>query len=356
MTERIAILLPTLNVGGAEVLILEEMKNLSMDNRVLFEIIVLFEPGRLYEKIKSTNVKIKIFNAKHTPLSHFITYLKILAYLRKNKFDILHIHLQHDAVLIGKLAGVPQIYTTVHNYRYFSSLERFFFKQNDKIFGCGETVTDYLRTFIPTKYVACINNGINSDIDDKQRLIKIKKKEGNEHVLISVGRLSLQKGYEYLIEAMLPVVEKYPHVKLFIAGDGKFRNILETKITNYALNKNVILLGHVDDIISLMLRSDIYINSSIWEGLPITMLEAMKCSLPIIATNIKGNRSIIKHQKNGLLINPKDSEELARTINELIENDTLKKKLGKRAFQDFMNQYTIDRHCEELLNEYGINR
>jgi len=354
MTKRIAILLPTLNVGGAEVLILEEMKNFSTDNRVIFEIIVLFEPGLLYEKVKSTNVKIKKFNAKHTPLSHFITYLKTLAYLRKNKFDILHIHLQHDAVLIGKLAGVPQIYTTVHNYRYFSSLERFFFKQNDKIFGCGKTVTNYLKTFIPTKYVACINNGINPDIDqDKQRLIKIKK---NEHVLISVGRLSLQKGYEYLIEAMLHVVEKYPNVRLFIAGDGKFRNILEEKITNYALNKNVILLGHVDDVISLMLSSDIYINSSIWEGLPITMLEAMKCSLPIIATNIKGNRSIIKHQKNGLLITPKDSEELARTINELIENDTLKKQLGKRAFQDFMNKYTIDRHCEELLNEYGINR
>lgn len=350
---RVAILLPSLNVGGAEVLILEEMKMFSKEDRVKFELIIPYEAGPLYEKMKATGVKLSVFNGKHTFLSNLITYLKLIKYLRQQRIDILHIHLLYHGSLLGRLAGIPNIVTTVHNYRKFSLIERLGFQLNDKIFGCGEMVTNLLKTLLPQKNVACISNGLSPNIFYGQQHASdsISKKKG-DIVILSTGRLVLQKGYTYLIQAMEYVTRQYPFINLYIAGDGEQKAFLKQQIVNADLEKNVILLGYVENAASLLSNADIYVNASVWEGLPMSLLEAMRSSLPIIATNIEGNSGIIAHEKTGLLVDPKNPEALARAIEKLIKDPALRKELGKSAYQNFKNNYTIQKHCEVLLHQY----
>ncbi len=349
---RVALLLPSLPVGGAEILILEEMKLLATHDNIIFEIILPFEPGALYEKVRATGVAISVFHATHTLFSNLKTYGRILIFLRRKKFDILHVHLMYHGVLLGKLAGTPRVFATIHSYQKFSFFELFCLRFSDKIFGCGEMVADMMKRLFPKKSVICVKNGLDPEIPDKEKNLVPKRK--GEVFISSLGRLDAKKGFEYLIEAIRHVAKESPDVKLHIAGEGKQKHLLRQQIANARLQKNVILLGHVDGVTSLLMSSDIYASPSLLEGLPMSLLEAMRCSLPIIATDIEGNRGVIKHEETGLLVRTREPEALADAIRRLVRDPKFGKELGKKAHQVFKNQFTIQQHCHQLLNEYGV--
>ena len=356
---KIAILLPTLAYGGAEKLVLDELRILCKDERFNFEVILPFSKGPLYEEFKKLGIKIKNFNSSHDKIEMIITYLKIYKYLRKRKFDIIHLHTIYNplVVLICKAAAFHKVYSTIHRYTKFTFTQTLSFHLPDKIIACGKKLANFLTRYVPEKKVFLLLNGIKeyNKVYDTKQLKKLKSDyevQDNYPVVLSIGRLTKQKGYTYLIKSVSFLKNDYPKVKLLIAGDGELREELQKLIKELNLTGHVRLLGIVKNVFELFQISDIYVNSSLWEALPLTLLEAMSSKIPIVATNVSGNSEVIIDGQTGLLIKPKSEHEIAKAVKKIINNPTLDKKLAENAYKLFKEKYTIEKHCENLANLY----
>jgi glycosyltransferase involved in cell wall biosynthesis len=164
----------------------------------------------------------------------------------------------------------------------------------------------------------------------------------NFQKVITVGRLEAEKGYDMLIDAWLLVTKKHPNWILDIYGEGKCRKDLETQITTKNLQINVQLCGLTLDIQSKYLESSFFVMSSLYEGLPMALIEAMSCGLPLVSFDCEyGPRELITDGVNGFLVQPNDIGSLAKRICYLIENEELRQTLGKNAFKK-SHEFSID--------------
>jgi glycosyltransferase involved in cell wall biosynthesis len=182
-------------------------------------------------------------------------------------------------------------------------------------------------------------------------------------VVISVGRLVPQKGFQYLIEGFKKVVEKHPETILVILGEGELKEELEKLIENLNLKEKVFLLGFQKNPFKFLKNSSIFILSSVQEGLPMVLIEAMACGLPVIATDYPGgNKEILDPDCNlkvekmrlgkyGILIPPKNPEEISKATSLLLENENLRKEYAKKSLKrakDFSVEKIIPRWLEIL--------
>lgn len=151
---------------------------------------------------------------------------------------------------------------------------------------------------------------------------------------ISVGRLVFQKGYDRLIEAWTLVYKKYPDWKLNLYGNGNLENRLKQQILKLGLQNVILIHPPVSNIEDKYMESSGFILSSRYEGLPMVLLEAMSCGLPIISFTCPcGPKDIIEHNIDGILVDEGDISGLAVAIIKLIENDIYRKQLGKTAIK-----------------------
>lgn len=353
--KKIAILLPSLSVGGAEQMVFNELSFLRHDSRFYFEIHIVFEPGRLYDKFKQLEIPICLWSAPHKKLRTIAIYYNIARYLRLKRFDIVHIHLMECfGPWIGRLSGL-KVFFTVHSDLKYKLLQRFCMRRNDLIFGCGSSVLNNLKNFIPEKKIKLLNNAIGpitlSDVQPEE----IFKRWGlckDTKVVLSLGRLTKLKGFDLLIEAFHRVIEKESKVILLIGGEGPEKEKLEQQIKALGMQKHIRLLGLVNNVNELLEICDVYVNSSRIEGLPMTILEAMAHKKPIVATRVGGNSEVVKNGETGLLVAPEMPVFLTDAIVTLLEDDMLRKKLGEGAFALLVKNYTIEKHCEALALEY----
>ena len=336
---KIAIVLPTLAYGGAEKLVLEELRVLSKDNRFAFELILLFEPGPLFEEFKNLDIKIKVFNSSHNPLQVVVTYIMLYNYIRKEKFDLIHVHLLYNPIiLILKFVGSKFLLTVHSTERAFSFLEKITFRLSDKVIACGVGTYQFLKRFVADSKLFLLPNGIRQkqiNINDLEELKVRYNIEGNFPVILSIGRLTHQKGFEYLIKSIRLLKSNYPEIKLLIAGEGEVRENLQKLIDKLGQHDHVKLLGIVKNAFELFPISDVYVNSSLWEGLPLTLLEAMSMKIPIIATNVGGNSEVVIDHQTGLLIRSESENEIAEAIRKVLSDSEFGKKLADNAYKLF---------------------
>ena len=156
----------------------------------------------------------------------------------------------------------------------------------------------------------------------------------NEKKVISVGRLTPQKNYASLIRAFKNVVNKHPDWTLEIYGDGPLEMELKSLIDQLNLKRHVFLKGFSSNIKEVMTNGSIYAMSSIFEGFPLVLIEAMTCGLPIVSYACPcGPKDIITVGKDGFLVEVNDEKELANRINLLINNDTMRKEMGENCIE-----------------------
>jgi glycosyltransferase involved in cell wall biosynthesis len=150
--------------------------------------------------------------------------------------------------------------------------------------------------------------------------------------VITIGKLDPQKGYDLLIESWALVARKFPDWSLDIFGVGEWEHKLRSRIDELSLTTKVNLCGLTDDVLSNYLNSSIYVMSSRYEGLPMVLIEAMSCGLPIVSFDCEfGPSEIISDGKDGFLIPANDITQLAEKICMLIENKSLRMEFGLRA-------------------------
>lgn len=167
----------------------------------------------------------------------------------------------------------------------------------------------------------------------------------DDFILIYVGELSYRKHQDVLIKAIDKIVNQIPNLKLLLVGDGDLFDTYQELIIKNNLSKNVELLGYRKDVPKLMLLSDIVVSSSRQEGLPVNVMEAMATSLPLIVSDCRGNKDLVKHMGNGLLVTKDDEGEYSKSILKLYNDRKLKERLSASSLQmisDFSLETIID--------------
>jgi len=164
----------------------------------------------------------------------------------------------------------------------------------------------------------------------KSQISKVMEK-GEKFVFLTVGRLAPVKNIGLQIEAMVEVVKKYPKIELWIVGDGKEKEKLESKIKSWKLENNVKLFGWQNDVSKFYNEADAFLLTSNYEGWGMVVVEAASYGLPIIMTDVGCAGEIIKDKENGIVISVGDSQRLTKAMLKIIEDDDLKNRLGEEA-------------------------
>lgn len=169
-------------------------------------------------------------------------------------------------------------------------------------------------------------------------------------VIVSVGRLTEQKGFGYLLAAMRRVIDSHP-AHLLIIGAGPLEQSLRAQAESLGINNYVHFLGWRSDVLALLPHADLFVSASLWEGLPTVLLEAMACRLPVIATRISGSREIVSDHATGLLVPAKDDAALAAAINWALEHPAEMKHFAQAAYLS-LDRYTFDNTIAQFSSLY----
>jgi glycosyltransferase involved in cell wall biosynthesis len=194
---------------------------------------------------------------------------------------------------------------------------------------------------VPPEKIKTIANGIDVTAFERAQPLPLLKDEGSIVVGV-VARLDLQKGFEYLLRAARELCKMFPDLKIVIAGEGPDRNRIEEMIQQYGLQSSVVLAGQQSNMPAVYAAMDIFVLPSLNEGLPMTVLEAMAASKPVIATRVGAIPSVIRDGENGLLVAPKDSEGLRNAVASLLNDPERRRQLGDQAHAWVSQNYTSE--------------
>lgn len=362
---RVLHLIQGLEVGGLEYMVVNLLNGLDM-RRYQSSVCCYDTLGPL---VKSLNGEVEIHHLKRKQGVDYTYSFKLAIFLKRKKIQILHLHNSTAffyGVIAGKIARVPVIVYTEHARDVFPDIkiriaDKFLSLFTDKVI----VVAGYLKKnlikyewFNPLKMTTIYNGIDETKFNFESHPTEIREGLGlpeNRKIIGIVARLDPIKNHKCLIKAMQLVIKKFSDSLLLIVGDGSQREELEGLTKNIGLERNVIFLGTRQDVPQLLSIMDIFILSSKSEGLPITLLEAMAASKPIIATNVGGIPEVIENGINGILIPPDNSEAMAEAVLELLKDEEKSKKLGMMARKRFENNFTLPmmvRKYEELYESF----
>jgi glycosyltransferase involved in cell wall biosynthesis len=295
--------------------------------------------------------------------------LRLFSMLRKN-IKVVIAFTPHSNLLglpIAWIAGVPVRIGTHHGHIEGSSKFLSWLHGRltnlplcSRMVAVSSQVRDYavLREGASGGKIVVIENGIESvesrdRSSESRRKIRISLGLGEEVTLIlTVGRLTLQKGHTYLLDAVKILASKYPRTKFVFAGEGPLRDGLQEKANNLGISNSIQFLGVRDDTEDLLFAADIFVQPSVWEGLSLALLEALRSSLPVVASRVEGVVDVVVDGESALLVPAKDPTALAESIEKLIKDPALRKQLAINGHHRFLEKYSVDRmgrSYEELI-------
>ena len=356
--------------GGAQKICYEIVKNLDKEK---FKVEVGAKGGGELEK-KLQKEKIKFFNfdfleRDFSLIKDIQAFFSLYFFFKKRKYDVLHCHSTKAGILgrlAGKLAGIKKIYFTAHGWGFYNKeeygwakkilvfLEKISARASSKIICVSEKIKeDALKEKIADeKKFLVIKNGVDAPKKNFREVVreelKIKK---NEIVFGFVGRLSYPKDPLMFIKAAKKVSKNFDNLKFLIIGDGPLRKKCEDFLKKEKL-KNVFLLGEKkpEETQKYMFSFDIFCLTSKFEGLPLTIIEAMHCGIPALGTKVGGMPELIKDGENGFLVT--SFEELVDKMTLLIKNPSLREKLGKNAKKLAQKYFSLERMIKDYERLY----
>lgn len=168
----------------------------------------------------------------------------------------------------------------------------------------------------------------------------------------AVAALTQEKGHKYLIDAAAAVVREVPDARFVILGEGDLRPALERQIKELHLEKHVFLPGFRADVLSFIKSFDVFVMSSLFEGLGTSLLDAMALTKAIVASDTGGIPEVVAHGETGLLVAPRDSRELANAIATLLKDAPMRERMGKAGLARVNRIFTVDEMVEKTLRVY----
>lgn len=267
---------------------------------------------------------------------------RIVNFLRREKFDIVHAHLTYANIigtLTGRLAGIPTIASlrnqSVDSHPIRAGLEAWLLRHwANRVMAVGHATAEAHQARLRGQRIEPIPSAIPvfSPLPPTERAMLRAELTGDvdRPLLISVGRLHQQKGYSDLLNAFAKVHEVHPEAILAIVGGGELYDKLSTQIKALNLADHVLLLGPRNDVPRLLGASDLFVSASHWEGLPVAVLEAMAAGLPIVATNVSDVPRIVA-KGTGLLVPAHEPAKLAQAVCTLLDDPVQRQVFGIAA-------------------------
>jgi glycosyltransferase involved in cell wall biosynthesis len=353
-----------LAIGGLQQVVVNICKTI---NREQFDVSVLClrNLGEFVPDVEKLGIEVILLPQKAEGVD-YLSFLKVAKILRDRKIDVIHTHNTQpliDGTLGALLAGVKHIVHTDHS-REFPDKKRYMFAEwlmshfVYRVVGVSPATSHDLMKYekISPLKVATVLNGITGSYFDVTVDKHTKKEElgiTGDGPVIGLGvRLTRQKGITYLLRAMPEIIRQYPDIILVIAGEGNVEKNLKKEASDLGIDKNTLFIGPRLDMPEVMKVLDLYVLPSLWEGLPMVLLEAMSAGCPIIATNVGGNHVAVINGESGTIVEPKNSIALAEEIIRLLGDEQLRNRYAKRGQELFTTRFTAQVMTSQYENLY----
>ena len=323
--------------------------------------IIAHPDGELRRRLRETDDLIPL-----TPRTEMdvLAGWKLARLLKERQPDILHAHDAH-AVAIAALAmsfvrtSIPT--RVVASRRVIFQLgqnifSRWKYRQVDR-FICASS---FIRTVLaddgisPTR-LDVVYEGVdlvNLDTAPRVNLHEIFSLPEGAPIVGNVGALDPDKGQRYLIKAAQLVILKIPNAQFLIVGQGVLEETLRQQIKSLNLEKHVLLTGFRSDVLSLQKGFNVFVMSSLSEGLGTSVIDAMACGRPVVSTNVGGLPELVDPGKTGQLVSPHDPQSLAEAILSILQDKTLQMRYGHAASRRARQLFSADRMIDETVEVY----
>jgi glycosyltransferase involved in cell wall biosynthesis len=326
-----------------------------MDKTVFEPIVLSFTDGPMIDKLKEMNIQTHVI---HSEKPFDIRVRKdVVALLKKEKIDIIHTHgtrATSNLISPSKKLQIPIVYT-IHGWsfhddqkplvKYLRILsEKYLTSKTDINIAVSQSNLLSGLKVIPKLKGIVINNGIDLNKFDKQKKFKNIRQElkipVSVQLLIFIARFTSHKQPLSLLKAFAEALKTNPDLHMLMVGEGDEKDIALTLVKEMSIEKNIYFLPFRDDVPDLLAAADIFILPSLWEGLPIGLLEAMSMGKAVIATNVDGTSEIIRNNENGLLIEVDNLvKSLTHAIVNLASDKELRNKLSANALQTISEKF-----------------
>ncbi len=343
---RVLQLIDGMGNGGAEALLVTFAAGLDRQRFDLHLISLRHTPDqRLVRQVRALGVPVTQLHQRNA--YDIPALLAIVRYIRRHRIDIIHTHLL-AADIMGRLAGWltgHPVVSTIHNNRTDLDEEprrrQWLERWTARLLGRRlVVVSELLREEItawfglPPERVITIANGVDTERFRPRpgfdRAAVRRHLVGGDYPLITnVARLMPQKAQHHLIDAARIVLAACPDVRFVLVGEGPLRPDLEAQAAALGLSDRVILAGFRPDVPDILAASDVFVLSSLWEGMPVALLEAMAAGCAAVATDVGGVRQVLRHEVNGLLVPPADPPALAAALLRLCRDPAYTRHLGQ---------------------------
>lgn len=371
---RVLQIIDMLGPGGAEML-LHTLAS-SIDSQRFDLHVCGLRPDHPYDlapQIRAMGIPVIGFNQRNS--YDIPTLIQIVRYIRRHKIDIIHTHLLASDIM-GRVAGFltrTPVVSTVHNSRedfdHEPARRRWMEKWSAhlwtrRLIVVSESLREEIAEWYglpPGRFVA-IANGVDTvrfrprpELDRnaiKRSLLGAGAEPVEGPLVLNVARLVPQKGLSYLVQAARQVLDACPDVRFALVGQGEHKEDLARQIAELDLEGRVVLAGVRSDIPELLAASDVFVLSSLWEGLPISLLEAMSSGCPVVATEVGGVGRVVESGNTGLLVPSEDPDALASALLRCL-NDPAEAQVRADAARQWVHRhYGMEAWVRELERLY----
>lgn len=345
-------------IGGAQVHVRDVCLHLEKEGYSVH--LITGGKDHVYETMASIPIHyVRSFVRELHPIADIAAFFEVRRLLNELKPDLVAAH-SSKAGIIGRLAAaslnIPVIFTA-HGWSFTEGVQnpqRYIYRAIERIVGNISTgviaVSEYDRNLaikelvIPERKLICIQNGVND-------LVKkgFKSERGDEVNMIMIARFAPPKMQLQLLE-VLNDLKHLPWIMTFV-GDGPSRAEAEKFANENGLSHKVRFEGWQSEVDRLLVQSDIFILLSEFEGLPLSILEALRAGLPVIATDVGGVKEAVQ-EENGIVVSKTDSESLKIAIDRLIKDKGLRERLGARGRELYEEKFTFELMMEKTLAYY----
>jgi glycosyltransferase involved in cell wall biosynthesis len=359
-------IIKSLGRGGAETLLLESIKLIDNSNFEFHIIYFLPWKNQMVSELILTGAKVTCLEAKSNH-EILLQYKKVINYINNNVINIIHCHMPVTGVLgriIFKITKIPVIYTE-HNlqerYHYLTRVLNFLtYNFQSNVIAVSEEVKKSIEANInPRCKVDVIENGINTDTFkfDYENRLQIRKKYNIPENAIVIGNVAVFRDQKRLPEWVISFSEiskKFSNVYGLLVGDGPCRNQILKAISNYNLSDKLIMANFQTDVKPFYSAIDIFVMTSLYEGLPIALLEAMSMECAIVSTNAGGINTVIRNGLDGFLEDTSNLNELTHKVEKLVSNINLLDQYKKAARNRVCETYDLKDMTKKLELQYYI--
>ena len=345
-------------LGGAENMIAQIAPRLKMRGYNI-RVLAFKGWGHISEKLKGSGIKCIALQGK----GRFDVRIlwRYFFYLTKNPPDLIIAFLPRAYIptrIFSFFLGIQNISAVQDSLQWMNSFQLFLERITaifcTIIYSCSNTVTQFLLQEIGIKREKVVTIPNSVDVDsfsikiNKEKKIRELDLNSGLKIVGTVCRLhEPKKGVKILLEAAKKLKKK-SRFDLLIVGTGKDEKMLRLTAERDEINAH--FLGERGDVREILQVMDVFVLSSLYEGLPVSVLEAMACGIPVVATNVGGSKEVVLDGKTGFLVEPGNPYELAEKIKELLGDAKMRKNFGEAGFKRVKEKFSIEKTVDSIEN------